>query len=102
MKITVKDNGYKISSELDTMIKRFEYCASVLFPDGEIEHFYYGEKLDMLRMKFKGCAYADFNITKNRVSLTGYTCTMSDVKTLAGLTHNDECYDGRLLQLVNF
>ena len=103
MKITTKSNGYKISKELQTMIERFEYCASVLFPNWEIEHFYYGDKLDMVTVRSKELKqYADFNISANRVSFTGHTLSTENYKTFTSLTHNDECFNGRLLELVNF
>ena len=103
MKITTKTNGYTIGEELDTMIKRFEYAASVLFPDWEIEHFYFGSNLDMVKIRNRELKeYADFNITANRVSFNGHTLTPEHHALMASLTHNDECFNGRLLQLVNF
>ena len=102
MKITTKTNGYEINKELDTMVKRFEYAVSVLFPEWEVEHFYYGDKLVMTTIKGAGCSYAEFNISANRVSLTGYTLIRTHYKLCESLTHNDECHNGRLLNLVNF
>lgn len=102
MEITTKTNGYTIGDELDTMVKRFEYCASVLFPEWELEEFYYGEKLVMATIRGCGCEYCDFNITAKRVSLNGHTLTRNHFKVCEGLTWNDECHEGRLLNLVNF
>lgn len=73
MTITTKTNGYTISKELETMVKRFEHAASEIFPTWEAEHFFYGNKLVMTTIKGNGCEYADFNITANRVSFNGHT-----------------------------
>ena len=102
MTITTKTNGYTIGKELETMVQRFEYAASVLLPEWEMEHFFYGEKLVMTTIRGCGCEYADFNISANRVSFNGHTLTRTHCKLCEGLTHNDECYKGRLLELVNF
>lgn len=102
MKITVKDNGYVIGEELATMIQRFEYGASVLFPEWKMEHFYYGSKCVMTTIRGCGCEYADFNISANRVSFNGHTLTRTHYKLCESLTWNDECHEGKLLELVNF
>lgn len=102
MTITTKTNGYTISKELETMVKRFEHAASKFFPDWEVEYFYYGNKLVMTTIKGCGCEYADFNITANRISFNGHTLTRTHFKLCEALTHNDECYEGKLLELVNF
>lgn len=102
MKITTKTNGYTIGAELETMVKKFEFAASVLFPDWEMEHFYYGNKLVMTTIRGCGCEYADFNISAKRVSFNGHTLTRTHYKLCEGLTHNDECHKGRLMELVNF
>lgn len=102
MNITTKTNGYTISAELKTMVERFEYAASVLFPDWEMEHFYYGDKLVMTSIKGNGCEYADFNITAKRVSFNSHVLFCGRKKLCESLTHNDELYDGKLLTLVNF
>lgn len=101
MNITVKKNDYEISEELDTMVKRFEYAASVCFPNWNMEQFYYGENLIMATIKGDG-QYAHFNITSKRVSFNGHTLSNENYKTCAGLTWTDECFNGRLLELVNF
>lgn len=102
MKIKVKTNGYEIGKELETMKERFEYVSSVLFPKWKMEHFYYGNKLIMTDIKDGNGRYAHFNITANRVSLNGYTASREQVELFGRMTWNDECYNGRLLKLVNF
>lgn len=103
MTITTKTNGYTISEELKTMVERFEYAASVLFPDWECEHFYYGDKVVMTEIKGNGCESAEFVIRKNRVSLEGRILSKKRYELCEALTHNDECHpNGRLLKLVNF
>lgn len=102
MKITEKTNGYTISEDLETMKKRFEKACSILFPNWEVEHFYYGEKIIMTTIKGNGCEYADFNITSKRVSFNGHTLTRTNYKKCETMTHNDECYNGILCELANF
>lgn len=102
MKITTKTNGYEISKELETMVKRFECAVQKLFVDWEVEHFYYGNKLVMTTIRSCGCEYAEFNISANRVSFNGHTLTMRHHKLCQSLTHNDECYDGKLFELADF
>lgn len=102
MKIERKTNGYTISEELKTMVERFEFAASVLFPEWEMEQFYYGSKLVMVTIKGNGCEFAEFNISANRVSLNSHTVSKTRFGLCESITHNDECYNGRLLKLVNF
>ena len=103
MTITTKTNYYTISEELETMKKRFEFVCSVLFPDWEMEHFYYGSKVIMTTISGKKIGeYAQFNITANRVSFNGHTTSLENYKKCESMTHNDECHKGRLLELVNF
>lgn len=102
MNITTKSNGYTISEELETMKQRFECACSALFPEWEIEHFYYGDKIIMTTIRGNGCEYADFNITAKRVSFNGHTVSRTNYKKCEAMTHNDECYNGRLFELANF
>lgn len=102
MEITTKTNGYTISGELETMVKRFEFAASVLFPEWKMEHFYYGDRLVMTTIRGAGGEYADYNITAKRVSFNGHTLENKHYELCGSLTHNDECHKGRLMQLVNF
>ena len=99
MKITTKTNGYTIGNELNTMKEKFEYAANTIFPNWEVEHFYYGNKLIMTTIRGNGCEYADFNITANRVSFNGHTLSRTNYKKCELLTHNDELYNGKLLEL---
>lgn len=102
MKITTKTNGYTISAELDTMVKRFEYVASVLFPEWEMEHFYYGDKLVMTSICNGNGEGAHFNITAKRVSFNSHALSTKNKELCESMTWNDECFNGRLLELVNF
>ena len=102
MKVTTNTNNYVISKELNTMLKRFECAVQKLFPEWEVEHFYYGDKLVMTTIKGCGCEYAEFNISAKRVSFNGHTLTRTHYKLCESLTHNDECHNGKLLELANF
>ena len=99
--ITVEttDNGYKAEA-IQTMIHKFEKAAAFLFPGCTVRHFYYGETLDMADVVLGPGRYAHFNITAKRVSLCGYECNSADLEQFGGMTHNDECFEGNLLDLV--
>lgn len=101
MKITTKANGYMVGTELEAMIKRFENAVDKLFGShaSEIEHFYYGDKLDMVTVRLVNGNYGDFNLSAKRVSYTGCTCSHAESKTFEMLTYNDELYKGKLLEL---
>ena len=94
-----KTNGYTAET-IQGMIKTFEKVAARLFPGCLVRHFYYGERLDMADIALGEGHYAHFNITANRVSLTGYTLSNEQLKKCESMTHKDECYDGRLLHLA--
>lgn len=101
MEITTKTNGYNIGTELKAMITRFENAVKKLFGCHaiEVEHFYYGDNLDMVTVKLVNGNYGDFNLTAKRVSFNGHTCSLAERKTFEMLTYNDECYNGKLLEL---
>ena len=98
---TIKTNGYKAEG-IQEMIATFEKAVSNAIGDAVIEHFYYGDKLDMVDVFINSLHYyGSFNLTKNRVSLTGYTCNDEYMKIFEALTYNDECYNGRLFEIAN-
>lgn len=101
MEVITKTNGYEVSKKIEEMIKRFENAVAKLFGDNvkSIEHFYYGDKLDMLTVKLNNKYYGQFNLTAKRVSFNGHTCSFEDLKKFEMLTYNDECYNGKLLEL---
>lgn len=94
-----KTNGYK-AEELQEMIAVFEKVAAYLFPGCTVSHFYYGDHLDMADIFIGNHNYCHFNITKNRVSMNGYTAMSEDVKKFEIMTYNDELFDGKLLELA--
>ena len=101
MEIITKTNGYEIGKELQAMIERFDRAVEKLFGDEvkAIEHFYYGDKLDMLTVRLHGKSYGQFNITAKRVSFNGHTCRMDEYKRFEMLTYNDECFNGKLMEV---
>ena len=101
MKITTKTNGYEIGAELKAMIERFESAVAKLFGSHaiEIEHFYYGDKLDMLTVRLSNKHYGHFNITAKRVSFNGHTCSFEELDKFEMLTFNDECFNGKLFDI---
>lgn len=99
--IKTKTNGYKAEG-LQTMIARFEKAAAELFPGCTVEHFYYGDHLDMADLILGEGNYAHFNIYEKRVSLCGYTLTNDQHAKCGSMTHNDECFNGKLMEIAGF
>ncbi|HMM32389.1 MAG TPA: hypothetical protein PKB13_11515 [Clostridia bacterium] len=99
MNIETKTNGYTAQG-IQPMITKFEQAAQKLFPDGTMNHFYYGDHLDMADILLEPGRYAHFNVSANRVSLCGYTCSDDDLKKFESLTYRDECYNGKLLEIA--
>jgi len=97
--IEKQDNGYTAES-IQPMIAVFEKVAADLFPGCTVRHFYYGDALDMADVVTAPGMYAHFNISRRRVSLNGYTCSGPDLLKYQSMTHNDECYAGKLLELA--
>lgn len=99
IRIETKTNGYTAET-IQGMIKTFENVAARLFPGCLVRHFYYGDRLDMADIVLGDGHYAQFNITAKRVSLCGYILTYEQRDLAGSMTHKDECYDGRLLELA--
>lgn len=97
IKVETKSNGYKAEG-IQSMIGKFEKAAAQLFPGCTVRHFYYGDSLDMADVVLEPGRYAHFNVTAKRVSLCGYTCSSEDLEKFGSMTHNDELYDGKLLE----
>lgn len=99
MTMTVKDNGYKAEG-LQNMINAFNNAVEKLFEKCELEHFYYGDYLDMVDLRTGTNSIGHFNITRNRVSFSGCTCETDLIyKNFTRLTYNDECFKGELLNI---
>lgn len=101
IKIETKTNGYEAET-LQEMIERFNKVAADMFPGCTVSHFYYGDLLDMADIGIGSVNYAHFNIYPNRVSLCGYAGENEDVRKWELMTHNDELYDGKLIELAGF
>lgn len=99
MTIKIQDNGYAAGG-IQHMISIFNTVAGKLFPECEVEHFYYGDKLSMTDVILAPGRYAHFNISAKRVSLNGYTCSREDLIRFQSMTHNDELYKGKLIQMA--
>lgn len=99
IKIEIKDNGYKAEA-IQIVIRKFNKAAAFLFPGCTVRHFYYGDTLDMADVVLGPGRYAHFNITAKRVSLCGYECSSTELEQFGGMTLNDECFKGDLLELV--
>lgn len=102
IKIETKSNGYKAEA-IQTMIRKFEKAAAFLFPGCTVRHFYYGDTCDMVDVVdvvLRPGRYAHFNITAKRVSLCGYKCSSTELEQFGQLTHNDERYRGKLLEIA--
>ena len=90
-----KTNRYE-SKELQEMKAIFDRAVEKLFPEAIVKHFYYGERLDMITVILPSGNYGSFNLTANRVSFNGHTCTNEEHYKFTLLTYNDECYKGQL------
>ena len=99
--IKTKTNGYKAEG-LQEMIRRFEKVAADLFPGCTVEHFYYGDYLDMADIIIGNGNYCHFNITAKRVSMNGLTGMPEDVRKWESMTYRDELYNGKLIELAGF
>lgn len=97
--VKTKSNGYKAEG-IQNMIGKFEKAAAQLFPGCTVRHFYYGDSLDMADVVLEPGRYAHFNVTAKRVSLCGYTCSSEDLEKFGNMTHNDELYNGKLLEIA--
>ena len=99
IKIETKTNGYKAEG-LQEMISKFEKVAGLLFPDCTVRHFYYGDHLDMVDIILDSGSYGYFNLTAHRVSFNSHTCKEDEYKRFTMMTHRDELFDGKLLELA--
>ena len=99
MTITTKTNGYKAEG-LQELIKIFNKAAENLFGECTVEHFYYGDLLDMISITLPNRHYGQFNLTAKRVSFNGHTCTDEEYNKFTQMTFNDDLYElnGRLLE----
>ncbi len=97
--VETKDNGFKAEG-IQGMIKQFEKAAEILFPGCTVHHFYYGDGIDMADIILESKNYAHFNISKNRVSFNGHSCTFEEYEKFASMTYNDECFAGRLFDIT--
>lgn len=72
-----KTNGYRLSEEFNNNIKGWETALQDVFGNEVmiIEHFYYGDKLDMASVVLKDGNYMQYNIGEKHIHCTGHTCT---------------------------
>lgn len=100
MNITIEtqDNGYAPHAAA-RMIELFNRAAEKMFPGCTVRHFYYGDRLDMVDVVIGNGLYAHFNITENRVSLCGWTCSTKSLEKFMKMTYRDNLYAGELLEI---
>ena len=72
-----KTNGYTLSKEFTANIEEWETSLQNIFGNEVmiIEHFYYGDKLDMADVILKDGNYMPYNIGEKYIHCTGHTCT---------------------------
>lgn len=102
MKVTIKTNGYEAKG-IQKMISVFNKAVEKLFwqNEVEVEHFYYGDKISMCTVRLLHTGqYGDFNISENRISFNGHTCTRTTYKKFEQLTYNDELHESKLFKIV--
>lgn len=76
-----KTNGYRLSEEFNANIEAWETALQETLGNEVmiIEHFYYGDTLDMAGVILKDGNYMNFNINAKHVSCTGHTCTFEQL-----------------------
>ena len=94
MTVNTKANGYEATG-LQKMIAVFDRAAQKLFPDCDVEHFYYGDTIDMVDVRLAPGKYAHFNLTSKRGSLNGYTCSREALEKFKSMTYRDELYTSK-------
>lgn len=95
----IKTNGYE-AKELQNFIKLFDKAVVNQFgEDVTISHFYYGDNVDMVDVILSNGHYACYNIYKNGVHMSGYTFSKEEAPIFESLTYNDECYNGKLMEV---
>ena len=72
-----KTNGYTLTSEFLTNIEEWENKLQSIFANEImiIDHFYYGNKLDMTSVILKDGNYMRYNITEKNISCSSHYCT---------------------------
>ena len=88
MIITTKANGYKAEG-LQKTIEIFNAMAERIIGDCEVEHFYYGDKLDMITIILPNRNYGDFYLAEDQVSFSGHTCTFEEKAKFESLTFDN-------------
>lgn len=76
MQITT--NGYTNDAYASTF-ERFNDMAAKNFPSATVKHFFYGDHISMADIVLEDGHYAHFNVSKGRISLTGYTCSNEEL-----------------------
>lgn len=93
--IIYKTNGYdrSISGKMKQVINWFNYAVRISFIDNYcIEHFYYGDKLDMITVYLDNGHYGDFNLKEDSIHFNGNTCSNEEYDIFSNLTWNDPCF----------
>ena len=82
-----KTNGYRLSEEFNANIEEWETALKNKLGNEVmiIEHFYYGDTLDMAGVILKDGNYMNFNINEKHVSCTGHTCTFEQLAKFESL-----------------
>ena len=55
-----------------------------------IDHFYYGDKLDMVLVMLMDGNYGYFSITENHIGFNGHTCTHEEYLIFEKSTENSK------------
>lgn len=72
--IRIKTNGYEITKKHKVLIEKWENFIYEYLDVAFIDHFYYGDKLDMALVMLMNGNYGYFSITENCIGFNGYTC----------------------------
>lgn len=91
---------FEVEKKVENLSEIFEKAVLKVFSNvNAINHFYYGEHWNMVTVVLENKNYAQFSITRNRVSFGGHYCSLDECDKFESLTMNDECYDGKLMEI---
>ena len=88
--IRIKTNGYEITEKHKALIEKWENFIYEYMDVAFIDHFYYGDKLDMAMVKLMDGNYGYFSITENRIGFNGHTCTHEEYLIFEKSTENSK------------
>lgn len=94
--ITIKSNGYVISSRLQDLIDSWTLFLCQNLDVKSFSLYYYGDKLVFADCFLVDGNYGNFVIFDDYVKLSGFHCSDSQLLSFASSTLNDPYFSGKL------